>query len=157
MHQALVQEHERATHGWQVEWLTLPQMFALTAAALSKAYFLSENLAVDEARMRENVAASHGLMLAEAVSFALAEYMSRAEAKKIVSEAVPVVLKEKRHLLDVIREKSEAPLDWAALRDETVYFGASDIFITRVLAEFEKVRGEGIIKAKRSMDDGREE
>jgi 3-carboxy-cis,cis-muconate cycloisomerase len=83
--------------------------------------------------------------------------MSRAEAKKIVSEAVPIVLKEKRHLVDVIREKTEAPLDWAALRDETAYFGASDIFITRVLAEFEKVRGEGIIKAKRSMDDGREE
>jgi 3-carboxy-cis,cis-muconate cycloisomerase len=157
MHQALVQEHERATHGWQVEWLTLPQMFGLTAAALSKDQFLSENLAVDEARMRENVAASNGLMLAEAVSFALAEYMSRAEAKKIVSEAVPIVLKEKRHLVDVIREKTEAPLDWAALRDETAYFGDSDIFITRVLAEFEKVRGEGIIKAKRSMDDGREE
>lgn len=32
-HQALVQEHERATYGWQIEWLILPQMFALTGAA----------------------------------------------------------------------------------------------------------------------------
>ena len=35
MHQAMIQEHERATHGWQLEWLTLPQMVALTATALN--------------------------------------------------------------------------------------------------------------------------
>ena len=39
MHQAQVQEHERGTHGWQMEWLVLPQMFTLTAAALNRASF----------------------------------------------------------------------------------------------------------------------
>jgi 3-carboxy-cis,cis-muconate cycloisomerase len=133
MHQALIQEHERATHGWQLEWLNLPQMFALTGAALTKANFLSKNLVVDEGRMRENVSASNGLMLAEAVSFALADYMSRAEAKKLVSEAVQVVLAENRHLVEVVREQVDAPLDWAALKDEAAYFGASEAFIERVL------------------------
>ena len=37
MHQALIQEHERATSGWQMEWWTLPRMFELTASALRKA------------------------------------------------------------------------------------------------------------------------
>jgi 3-carboxy-cis,cis-muconate cycloisomerase len=60
MHQAQVQEHERGTHGWQMEWLVLPQMFTLTAAALNKAVFLSQNLAVDEVRMAENIAARTG-------------------------------------------------------------------------------------------------
>jgi 3-carboxy-cis,cis-muconate cycloisomerase len=135
MHQALVQEHERATHGWQMEWLSLPQMFALTATALQKATFLSANLAIDEARMRQNVAAANGLMLAEAISFALAAHMSRTEAKALVKEAVAVGLAEERHLVDVVREKSQAPLDWAALKDETAYFGGSDEFINRVLQE----------------------
>lgn len=36
---------------------------------------------VNEERMRRNVKASNGLMLAEAISFALAETMDRAEAE----------------------------------------------------------------------------
>src|SRR5262249_34900384 len=59
MHQALIQEHERGTHGWQMEWLTLPQMFALTSGALNHALFLSENLVVNAEAMRANIAASN--------------------------------------------------------------------------------------------------
>jgi len=135
MHQALVQEHERGTHGWQVEWLSLPQMVALTTTALNKALFLSERLVVNQAQMRQNVAASNGLMLAERISFALAQTMSRAEAKQIVQDACRVVLEQNRHLVDVVRDKTNAPLDWPALKDEAAYFGSSDTFIDRVLAE----------------------
>ncbi len=136
MHQALVQEHERATHGWQMEWLTLPQMVGLTAVSLKKARFLSQNLVVDEARMRQNVAASNGLMLAEALTFALAPtHMSHAEAKRLVRAACQVVLAENRHLVDVVQEKVDAPLDWQALRDESAYLGASNELIDRVLAD----------------------
>jgi 3-carboxy-cis,cis-muconate cycloisomerase len=134
MHQAQVQEHERGTHGWQMEWLVLPQMFNLTAAALNKALFLSQNLVVDEERMRQNVAASNGLMLAEAVSYALAKTsMSKADANKLAKEASQVVKQEGRHLIDVIRERTDAPLDWKALREESAYLGSTDAFIDRVL------------------------
>jgi 3-carboxy-cis,cis-muconate cycloisomerase len=136
MHQAMIQEHERATHGWQMEWLTLPQMFALTAGALNKARFLSRNLAVDQVRMEDNVAASNGLMLAEAVHFALAPaFMSRQAARRLVKDACQVTLHERRHLLDVIRERVDFPIDWQALRDESAYFGSSDVFIDRVLSQ----------------------
>ena len=43
MHQALIQEHERATHGWQMEWLSLPQMAGYTAVSLSKALFFHQS------------------------------------------------------------------------------------------------------------------
>jgi 3-carboxy-cis,cis-muconate cycloisomerase len=138
MHQAMVQEHERATHGWQVEWLTLPQMVALTSGALDKVVFLSEHLAVNQERMQQNVKASNGLMLAEAISFALAQAMSRAEAKKIVTESCQLVLEQKRHLIDVVRERTDAPIDWENLQDETAYFGSSQAFIDRVLEEAKK-------------------
>ena len=133
MHQALVQEHERATHGWQVEWLTLPQMFALTAAALNKATFLSENLEVNAERMRYNIGASNGLMLAEAISLALTDSMGRSEAISLVEEACRTAIAEDRHLVDVVKEETHAPVDWEALKDEAAYLGSSHAFIDRVL------------------------
>ncbi|MCB0093449.1 MAG: hypothetical protein KDE54_36420, partial [Caldilineaceae bacterium] len=117
------------------EWLTLPQMFAHTATALNKALLLSQNLAVDAARMRQNVAASNGLMLAEAVSFALAAHMARSAAKALVTQAVQTALAEDRHLVDVVQGMTEAPVDWETLRDERNYLGAAQQFIDRVLAE----------------------
>ena len=134
MHQAQVQEHERGTHGWQMEWLVLPQMFTLTAAALNRALFLSQNLAIDEVRMRQNVTVSNGLMLAEAVSYALVRTsMSKASANQLVKEACQVVMQEGRHLIDVMKEKTDAPVDWDAIREESAYLGSADTFINRVL------------------------
>ena len=135
LHNAQIQEHERATHGWQMEWLALPQMVSLTGAALAKARFLSAHLVVDREQMARNVAASHGLMLAEAVSFALAAQMERAAAKQLVTEAVQTVLAEGRHLIDVLQARTDLPLDWASLRDERNYLGATQTFIDRVLAK----------------------
>jgi 3-carboxy-cis,cis-muconate cycloisomerase len=135
LHNAQIAEHERATHGWQMEWLALPQMVGLTGVALAKARWLSENLAVDAAQMARNVAASNGLMLAEAVTFALAAHMDRAAAKDLVTQAVQTVLAEGRHLVDVVQGLTDAPVDWAALRDERNYLGATQQLIDQVLAE----------------------
>jgi 3-carboxy-cis,cis-muconate cycloisomerase len=135
LHNAQIHEHERATHGWQMEWLALPQMVALTGAALAKARWLSENLVVDVTQMGRNVAASNGLMLAEAVTFALAEGMPRSAAKALVTQAVQITLAEGRHLVDVVQELTDLPLDWAALRDERNYLGATQQLIDQGLAE----------------------
>jgi 3-carboxy-cis,cis-muconate cycloisomerase len=135
MHQALLQEHERAAHSWQLEWLTLPQMVTLTLAALNKAIFLSENLVVDVERMKANVKASHGVMLAEAVRLALVPHVGNEEAKRLVTEAARVASEQGRHLIEVVREFVSVKLDWDALRDESNYLGISDELISRVLAE----------------------
>jgi 3-carboxy-cis,cis-muconate cycloisomerase len=133
MHHALIQEHERATHGWQLEWLTLPQMFAHTASALNHAIFLGEHLAVDAAQMAENVRASKGLMLAEPITFALAQFMPRPQAKQLVTQACQIAIAENRHLADVVREQIAVPMDWESLREESAYLGSAAIFIDRVL------------------------
>ena len=134
MHQALIQEHERATSGWQIEWGTLPRMFELTASALRKAEFLGAHLAVDEARMRHNVSAANGLMLAEAISFALTKAMSRKAAKALVTAACRTAQAENRHLVDVLRGQTDAALPWDRLKDEAAHFGSAQAFIDRVLA-----------------------
>ena len=116
-----------------MEWLVLPQMFALTGSALEKAAWLGENLVVDAERMRANVAASGGLMLAEAISYALAPYTGLAAAKQTVSEAARQAAVDGRHLLDILHEQSKAPLDWESLREEANYLGASETFIDEVI------------------------
>jgi 3-carboxy-cis,cis-muconate cycloisomerase len=135
MHHALIQEHERATHGWQLEWLALPQLFAHSAAALGHALWLSEHLVVDAARMEENVRASNGLMLAEPLSLALAQFMPRARAKQLVAQACRIALAENRHVVDVLRANAAAPLDWELLRHESAYLGSAELFLDRVLHE----------------------
>jgi 3-carboxy-cis,cis-muconate cycloisomerase len=136
VHQSGIQEHERGTHGWQMEWLTLPQMLALTCSALNKAILLGENLVVDAPRMRANLDASNGLLLGEAIVYALSpKHMSRAEAAALVKEASRIAVEQDRHLFDVVREINAAPIDWPALRDESAYIGLSNDFVDRVLAE----------------------
>src|SRR5262245_31167566 len=83
-HQAQIQEHERATHGWQVEWLTLPQMILLTGGALKHALYLAKNLQIDEGKMRENIKRADDVILAEAAVFALAKAMPRGKADELV-------------------------------------------------------------------------
>ena len=115
-------------------------MFALSAAALNKALFLSENLVVDADRMRANVKASNGLMLAEPLTLALASMIGGAEARRLVEETCQIVVGEKRHLADVLQEKSTTALDWEALKDEATYFGSAAALIDRVLKAAEQVR-----------------
>lgn len=137
LHQAVIQEQERGTT-WQVEWLTLPQMLGLTAAALNKSIWLTENLAVDTARMRENVAATRGLLLAEALSLALAPVLGRAETTALMKECVRTTMEQQRHLVDVVRQRAGKPaakLHWERLKDETAYWGSAQAFIDRVLKE----------------------
>jgi len=133
MFQAQLQEQERGTGGWQMEWLALPQMFGLTAGALHKTLHLSEHLVVDEARMQANLRASHGLLLSEGISFLLSQSMERGRAKEIVRAAGQTATAEGRHLVDVVREMIGAAPDWPALRDEASYLGATQTFIDRVL------------------------
>lgn len=139
MHQAQIQEHERGTHGWQLEWLNLAQMFALTGSSLEKTLWLSQNLVVNEARMLENVKASQGLMMAEAASFELSKHRSRSEAKALVKRAVQKSLQHNKHLAETLSEESELALNWFAILDETSYLGETQTLIDRVTQELKRL------------------
>ena len=136
LHQAQIQEHERATHGWQVEWLTLPQMMMLTGGALKHALDLSQNLQVDEAAMRANMARGKDVVLAEATVFALAKAMPRAKAEELVANACGIAISEARPLIDVVRQTVAVPdgtVDWQALSEPANYLGETDKIINSLL------------------------
>ncbi len=103
LHNAQIQEHERGTHGWQVEWLTLPQMITLTGGALKHAVYLAKNLQVDAAAMRANISSANDVILAEAAVFALANAMPRPQAEELVKKACVIAVAENKPLIEIVR------------------------------------------------------
>jgi 3-carboxy-cis,cis-muconate cycloisomerase len=136
LHNAQIQEHERATHGWQVEWLTLPQMIQLTGGALKHAAYLAKSLQVDAHAMRANIANANDVILAEAAVFALAKAMPRAQAEELVKKACGVAVSENKPLIDVVKNlagDAVTSIDWQALARPENYLGETDKMIDQVL------------------------
>ena len=138
-HQAMVHEHERDGAAWQLESLVLPELAVATAAALGHAEAVLADLVVDDARMRQNLEATGGLVLAEAASFALAAHMPRSDAQALVQEACREAASG-GHLIEILRERTSAPVDWPLLADPAKALGATDALIDRILAKMGEQR-----------------
>ncbi len=142
MQGAMAQDHERATGPWQAEALALPQAFVLTHGALQHARAIAEGMVVDAARMRANLAATHGLIMAEAVMMGLAPHLGREAAHHAVKHACDTALAERIPLDAALAREPEVAgrLDGAAiarLTDPAGYLGAAQAFISRVAAAAE--------------------
>jgi 3-carboxy-cis,cis-muconate cycloisomerase len=103
----MVQDLERATGPWHAEWIAIPESFILTAGALAQAKFMLGGLIVDAERMRDNLAISGGLIVAEAVMMAAAPKLGRQRAHDIVYDACRSAVTGKRLLADVLVEVPE--------------------------------------------------
>ena len=85
--------------------------------------------------MGRTLSASGGLLLAEAVSFALSRHMARAEAQALVEQACPAAIASGRDLLEVVAELTEAPVDWTRLRAEAERPACAEHLVRRVLRQ----------------------
>ncbi len=139
MFAAMPHEHERALGGWHAEWPTLPELFRVAGSALAQMVTLIEGLQVFPERMRANIDLTHGLVMSERVSAALAAAIGKVQAHHLLEEASRACLAQGRHLREVlagmpaVTEHIEA-VALAELFDPTTYRGASDAIIDRVLA-----------------------
>jgi 3-carboxy-cis,cis-muconate cycloisomerase len=141
---AMAQDQERATGPWQSEWLGLPQIFVLASGALAHAGTLAAGIVVEPARMRANLDATRGLIMAEAVMMALADRMGRAQAHHAVEQACARAIAESRPLGDVLADDRVigAQLDRSAiagLMDPAHYVGEAGAVVDRVVARARKV------------------
>jgi 3-carboxy-cis,cis-muconate cycloisomerase len=112
--EAMPQEHERAAGAWQSEWEALREALALTGGAAAAAREALEGLEVRPGRMRQNLEATGGLVLAESVTMALAERIGRQEAKRA--------------------ELTEPEIDRAL--DPAGYLGSAEAFVDRALSGY---------------------
>src|SRR5207302_6852016 len=81
---AMVEDHERSTGPWEIEWIAVPEIFLLTAGALQQARMLLAGLEVDAARMRANLEITQGQISTEAVRMGPALHLGRQRAHALV-------------------------------------------------------------------------
>ncbi|HTV18018.1 MAG TPA: 3-carboxy-cis,cis-muconate cycloisomerase [Polyangiaceae bacterium] len=144
---ALVQEHERGTHGWQVEWLCLSPMLSLAAGACKNALELTRDWVIDVERMRSNVMSGHGLLLSEAAVGALSDPaastgLTRSAARALVSTCAARALEQGRSLIELLRDalsetQPQNRVDWASLALPENHLGQADALIERALARID--------------------
>ena len=136
---AIVQEHERGLGNWHAEWETLPEICLLSAGALGQVTQIIEGLEIDTARMRRNLDATHGLILAEAVSAALAPKLGRDAAHALIEEACRRAVERGEPLRDVLANDAQvgkhlSAADLDRLFNPVNYLGVAEQFVDRVLA-----------------------
>jgi 3-carboxy-cis,cis-muconate cycloisomerase len=140
---AQVQDHERSAGPWHAEWPTLPMLQLVTSGALGAIVDIAEGLEVDAARMRVNLDATHGLIMAEAVTFALAEKIGKSEAHHLLEAASKRAVAEKKDLRDVLARDPKVTAHLSADRltklfEPMAYQGVSQALIDRLLASLEE-------------------
>src|SRR6266567_1667636 len=75
--ESMVADHERSTGPWEIDWITLPEIFMLSAGALAQTKFVVSGLQVNEKKMRENLDITKGLIMSEAVMMGLGPTLGR--------------------------------------------------------------------------------
>jgi 3-carboxy-cis,cis-muconate cycloisomerase len=136
---AMVEDHERSTGPWEIEWIAIPEIFCLSAGALAQTRFVVGGLQVDPARMRANLDLTKGLVVSEAVMMGLGPVLGRQRAHDLVYDICREVVAGKGAFLDLLAANPEISAhkdrsQLAALLDPANYCGLSGEMVDRVLA-----------------------
>lgn len=136
--EAMVEDHERATGPWEIEWIVLPEIFMLSAGALAQTRFVVEGLQVNEKKMLENIGLTKGLLMSEAVMMGLGATMGRNRAHDVVYAICRDVVKTGRPLVDLLAADKEinkhaSRKQLEKMVDPANYLGAASEMVDRVL------------------------
>lgn len=135
----MIQEHERDWTYNHMEWAYVPDICVMTDGALAQTLRVLTDMHVNVARMARNVHALGGLMLSEAVMFALGKYVGKQTAHDVVYEcamqAVDGDVPFREVLLrDPIVSRHLSPDEIDILLDPARYTGLAGVMVDLVLA-----------------------
>jgi 3-carboxy-cis,cis-muconate cycloisomerase len=142
---AMAQEHERAAGAWQAEWQALTGALAHTGGAAAAIREVLEGLEVRPERMRENLKAGGGLVLAEAVTTAMAERVGRSQAQLLVEAAARRAIETGRSFGDELGDDEEirehlSSQEIEQALDPDRYLGSAGAFVDRALESWREKR-----------------
>jgi 3-carboxy-cis,cis-muconate cycloisomerase len=145
---AQVGDHERSAGPWHAEWPTLPTLLLVTSGALAAVVEIAEGLEIDAARMLANLGATGGLIMAEAVTMALAGKIGKSAAHHLVETASKQAAAGSRSLREVLTGDPgvTAHLDAttiAGLFEPMAYQGISQALIDQLLASLDDRQDTG--------------
>ncbi len=100
-------QHREARDGaaWFTEWMALPQLCLTAGSALTISGTMIEGLAPNTNAMAVQIAETHDMIMAEAVTFALAKTMPRPDAAALLKEAVQLAMSRGTGLLKVVQSR----------------------------------------------------
>jgi 3-carboxy-cis,cis-muconate cycloisomerase len=135
---AMVEDHERSSGPWEIEWIVLPEIFCLTAGALAHMRTMLSGLQIDEKKMRENLDLTNGLIVSEAVMMELGRHFGRQRAHDLVYDFCRQAIATGRPLSDLLAQDGEIAMhiDRAALArlcEPANYLGEAGAMVDRVL------------------------
>ena len=136
--EAQVEDHERSTGPWEIEWIVLPEIFMLSAGALAQTKFLTAGLQVNEKKMRDNLGITKGLIVSEAVMMELGPYLGRNYAHDLVYDICRQVVATGRPLNELLAENNEivkhlSRKEIDALCDPANYLGVAGEMVDRAI------------------------
>jgi 3-carboxy-cis,cis-muconate cycloisomerase len=137
--EAAVADHERSTGPWEIEWISLPEIFLLSSGALKQTRLLVEGLEVDAERMRANLDMTKGMIVSEAVMMGLGPHLGRQRAHDLVYDICRKVVATGEPLADLLAKDADiskhltrAEID--KMCDPAGYLGQAGEMVDRVLA-----------------------
>ncbi|MDU8420321.1 MULTISPECIES: 3-carboxy-cis,cis-muconate cycloisomerase [Pseudomonas] len=141
---AMPQEHERSLGLWHAEWETLPELCCLVSGSLQQALQVIPGLQVDAERMAINLQSTKGLVLAEAVSIALAQRIGRDAAHHLVEQCCRRAVEQGAHLRQVLGETPQISEQFSSdeldrLLDPAHYLGQARHWVERAVAEHTRI------------------
>jgi 3-carboxy-cis,cis-muconate cycloisomerase len=137
--EAAVADHERSTGPWEIEWISLPEIFLLTSGALAQTRLLVSGLEVDAERMRANLDLTRGTIVSEAVMMGLGPHLGRQRAHDLVYDICRKVAATGEPLLDLLAKDPEISrnlkrAELEAMCDPGRYLGLAGEMVDQVLA-----------------------
>ena len=140
---AMDHEHERAAGAWHSEWQAMTDALTAAGGAVSAVRETLEGLEVYPERMRENLGATGGMILAENVTTVLSGSLGRLRAHELVQTACQRVARDGTGLRGELLSEGEIreaitgeELDSAL--DPAGYLGSAGEFVDRALRYYEK-------------------
>lgn len=134
---AAEQEHQRAAGAWHSEWIPLRDLLLRTGSAVAWLRASVERLHVDAERMRANLDATGGALLAEHVTSDLTPEVGRLAAHELVTEACSTALAGGTDLASVLADRLRGRRTYqqiATLLAPENYLGSAGAFTDRALA-----------------------
>lgn len=136
---AMVEDHERSTGPWEIEWIVLPQICTLTHAVLTHTQELLAGLEVHPEAMSRNLDVTKGAIASEAVMMRLGELVGRQVAHDLIYDLCRKAVQENRPLVELLSENKEvrdtgvSRAELESLCDPKNYIGLSKEMVHRII------------------------
>ena len=139
---AMVEDHERSTGPWEIEWIVLPQISTLTHATLIHTQLLLEGLEVHPENMRRNLDITHGAIASEAVMMALGKTVGRQVAHDLVYDICMKMATDPTQIFvecllenEVVKQCGVSRKELESLCDPGKYIGLCEEMVSSVVSK----------------------